>query len=70
MRLHFESEEDLRRYIAEQVLTTTEVTEMLGVTRQMVNKLVKGDKLHPFKSSGAISLFFKTDVEKYLKSKG
>lgn len=66
MRLHFESTEDLRRYIAEQVLTSTDVMEILNVSRQRLNDMLKQGKFEPFKSQKATKLFFREDIERAL----
>ncbi len=67
MRLHFESDEDLRRYIAEQVLTTSDLKDTLDVSRQRIYAMLEQGKFVPFKEQKSIRLFFKDDVEKALE---
>lgn len=63
MRLHFESDEDLRAYIAEQVLTSPEVLEMLNVTKPRLHAMLAQGKFKPFKDISQIRLFFREDIE-------
>ncbi|SMO59607.1 helix-turn-helix domain-containing protein [Melghirimyces algeriensis] len=59
---HFETKKDLVRYIQDQVLTTAEVMEILGVTRQNITRLVKKGDLKPIKE-GSVKLYLREEVE-------
>lgn len=59
----------LRTFLAENLLTTSEVSEMLQVSRQRVVDLVKSGKLEPVKQSTQGYIFLRADVEN-LKMKG
>jgi predicted DNA-binding transcriptional regulator AlpA len=52
-----------RKFIIDEVLTTPEAMEFLGISRSRISSLIKGGKLLPVKKSGAISLFLKSDLE-------
>ncbi|MBQ4098947.1 MAG: DUF2442 domain-containing protein [Clostridia bacterium] len=56
--------DNLNKFVAENVLTTYEVMNLLNCSRQYVNELVKNQKLHPIKSYERITLFLKSEVEK------
>lgn len=58
----FKTKEDLVRFLADQVLTTAEVMEILGVTRQNITRLVKKGDLKPIKD-GSVKLYFRKDIE-------
>lgn len=60
---------DFKKLVKNNILTTTEVAEILKVTRQRVNVLVKNKELLPFKQTPQISLFFRDDIDDYLKNK-
>lgn len=59
---HFETKKDLVRFLADQVLTTAEVMEILGVTRQNITRLVKKGDLTPLKD-GSVKLYLREEVE-------
>ena len=60
----------MRLWVKYNVLSTAEVAEKLGVTRQMVNLLVKDGRLKPIKQSANNTLFFLADVEAYIQNRG
>lgn len=62
MPYNFQTRNDLINFISNEVLTTSEVIELLGYSRQYVNQLVKKEKLIPIKKVGNTTLFFKSDV--------
>ena len=53
----------------EEILNTTDVTQMLGCSRQYLFKLVKMAKLNPIKVMQKDKLFLKSDIEKWLENK-
>lgn len=59
---HFETKKDLIHYIQDQVLTTAEVMDILGVTRQNITRLVKKGDLKPIKD-GSVKLYLLEEVE-------
>ena len=63
----FHTENELKEFIRNNVLTTTEATEMLDCSRQYINKLVSENKLIPIKKISNVTLFLKSDIEARLK---
>jgi|GEM_PF-961444 len=55
--------ESLRKFIQEEVLTTPEAIELLGVTRARISQLIRNGKLVPVKKTDKVSLFLREDVE-------
>lgn len=58
----FKDEKELRKFINEEILFTSEVAELLNCTRQYIYKLVKEGKLEPVKTATKERLFFKSDI--------
>jgi predicted DNA-binding protein YlxM (UPF0122 family) len=59
----FETEDELRTFISENMLATSEVTDLLGCTRQGVDDMIKRGKLTPLKRIERITtIFWKPDV--------
>lgn len=54
--------EDFRNFVAERVINTAEVMEVLECSRQNVNDLVKRKKLIPIKKNQKNMLFLKSEV--------
>lgn len=63
----FNTEDELRNFIQDNVITTTEAIQILGCSRQYINKLVSENKLIPIKKISNVTLFFKSDVKARLK---
>ncbi|MGC7872599.1 DNA-binding protein [Desulfosporosinus sp. SYSU MS00001] len=59
---HFETKEELTKYLAEEIINTAEAVEILGCTRQNIDDLVKRKKLVPIKVFPRDRIFFKSDV--------
>lgn len=59
----FNSEEELRQFIAENVMTTSDVLEYLDISRAGLKYLIDEGKITPFKDQRAIRLFFRSDIE-------
>ena len=63
--LKFNTREEYIEYTCENLLSTQYVTEILGVSRQYLNILVKDNKIKPVVNVGRFNLFYKPDVLKY-----
>lgn len=63
----FNTDEEIKQFISENIISTGEAAEILGCTRQYINHLVKENKLIPIKKINYITLFLKSDVEARLK---
>ncbi len=59
------SDEYFKHFLRHNVLTASEVAEILEVTRQTVNLYVKEGKIEFIKNTPNGMLFFKPDIEKY-----
>jgi len=68
MKYTFESDDDLILFINENIITTMEVAEILGCTRQNIDNMVKKGKLTPVKQTLRDKLFFKADILERVKS--
>lgn len=64
---NFTTDEDLKQFIADNIISTGEAAELLGCSRQYINQLVKENKLIPIKKINYITLFLISDVEARLK---
>lgn len=64
---NFTTDEELKQFITDNIITTGEAAELLGCSRQYINQLVKENKLIPIKKINYITLFLKSDVEARLK---
>ncbi|WP_028400350.1 helix-turn-helix domain-containing protein [Ectobacillus panaciterrae] len=53
---------DKRQFIRDEVLTTPEAQELLGISRARMSTMIKSGKITPIKKSGAISLFLREDL--------
>ena len=62
MYLQFETKEGFLKWAVENILTTTEVEELLGASKQAVRQSVKNGKLSPLKEVGRVNLYLKEDV--------
>ncbi|MGW5980175.1 helix-turn-helix domain-containing protein [Bacillus mycoides] len=51
-----------RKFIKEEVLTTPEAIEFLGISRARLSQMIKKGKITPVKKLGCVSLFLKDDV--------
>ncbi|MBW7652033.1 helix-turn-helix domain-containing protein [Anoxybacillus sp. ST4] len=67
MKYHFTSRKELEDFIKNEVLTTSEVVEILGVTRQRVSQMISSGKLNPIKKLRGDSLFLRQDIEERKK---
>lgn len=64
MQYHLNSRQEVEDFIRNEVLTTSEVKEILNVTRQRLHALVSAEKLKPIKRLKSESLFLRTDIER------
>lgn len=64
---HFETREDLGRFVTEEVLNSAETIEFLEISRERLSQLIKDGKLLPIKKMLKDSLFLKTDLEEKKK---
>ena len=58
--------DDFKAFVNQRTISTSEVCEILGSTRQNVNDLVKRDRLHPIKDMEVTKLFLKAEIESRL----
>lgn len=63
MQYVFNSREEVEEFIRNEVLTTSEAVEILGITRQRMSKLISDGKLTPVKKLRGDSLFLRSDIE-------
>ncbi|PHD29916.1 helix-turn-helix domain-containing protein [Bacillus wiedmannii] len=55
---------DTHQWVRDNVMTTPEAIEILGVSRSRMSRMIKDGKIVPAKKLGCISLFLKSDLEK------
>ncbi|KAB2400734.1 MULTISPECIES: helix-turn-helix domain-containing protein [Bacillus cereus group] len=63
---HFNSKDELMKFMENDVLTVTEASEIMGFSRQRFNKLVSDGRLTPIKKAKGTkspNLFLRSDVE-------
>jgi DNA processing protein len=65
--LRFETMEQLRAFLSEELLFTNEATQLLEITPQRLNQLVHAGKILPIKSSRTGTLFLKRELEERKK---
>ena len=61
------SDEELKLFISENVITTMEVAELLNCSRQNVDDLVRRKKLIPIRKTHRDKWFLKSDILARLK---
>ncbi|MCM3179735.1 helix-turn-helix transcriptional regulator [Cytobacillus horneckiae] len=67
--LNFKSVEEFKSFIESELLTTREVADLLGCSRQNIKQLVDYKTLVPVKQTSRERLFFKADVIDYMNNK-
>ncbi|WP_420870474.1 helix-turn-helix domain-containing protein [Halalkalibacterium halodurans] len=67
MKYEFNSKQELLEFVSREVLTTSEATKFLGITRQRMSKLINDGKIVPVKKLRGDSLFFREDLEQKKK---
>ncbi|MBK5450906.1 DNA-binding protein [Bacillus sp. TH22] len=59
---NFETKEQLTKFIQDEILNSSEALDILGCSRQYLNKLIKEEKLIPIKETRRDRLFYKQDI--------
>ncbi|WP_421663690.1 helix-turn-helix domain-containing protein [Lysinibacillus telephonicus] len=62
MEYNFQNKEEFIKLVQSEVLTSSEVLDILGITRQSLNSLVKRGKITPIKELSRDKLFLREDV--------
>lgn len=57
------SKEEIKKWIASEVIDTSEARALLNCSRQYISELVSKEKLIPIKTASTSKLFFKSDVK-------
>ncbi|MCC5465558.1 helix-turn-helix domain-containing protein [Pelosinus baikalensis] len=68
MKYQFKSDEELKLFISDNIITTMEAAAILNCSRQNIDKMVKGNKLIPVKQTQRDKLFLKSDVMVHIKT--
>ena len=58
---------DKRQWVHDNVMTTPEAIEILGISRARLSHLIRNGKITPIKKLGCTSLFLREDLEKKLE---
>lgn len=58
---------DKRKWVHDNVMTTPEAIEILGISRSRLSHLIRNGKIVPVKKLGCTSLFLREDLEKKLE---
>lgn len=61
--ISFENYEQIKEFIANEVLVTSEATKFLNISSQRLHQLIQSGKLVPIKTTKSGSLFLKKDLE-------
>ncbi|HGO9421107.1 TPA: DNA-processing protein DprA [Bacillus cereus] len=61
--ISFENYEQIKEFIANEVLITSEATKFLNISSQRLHQLIQSGKLVPIKTTKSGSLFLKKDLE-------
>ncbi|MFK4313129.1 MULTISPECIES: helix-turn-helix domain-containing protein [unclassified Bacillus (in: firmicutes)] len=56
-----------RKWVFDNVLTTPEAIELLGISRARLSHMIRNGKITPIKKLGCVSLFLREDLEKKLE---
>lgn len=62
MKYQFNSDDELKKFISENVITTMEVAEIKKCSRQNIDKMVRSGKITPVKQTQRDKLFLKSDI--------
>ncbi|KJJ41843.1 DNA-binding protein [Bacillus subtilis] len=63
MEFHLRGRQAVEDFIHNEVLSTTEVAEILNVNKQRMSALINTERIVPVKKIGRTSLFLRQDVE-------
>ncbi|HFK1517136.1 TPA: helix-turn-helix domain-containing protein [Bacillus cereus] len=58
---------DKRKWAFDNVMTTPEAIEYLGISRARMSNMIKNGKITPLKKQGCTSLFLREDLENKLE---
>ncbi|MGM2859641.1 helix-turn-helix domain-containing protein [Bacillus cereus group sp. Bce021] len=58
---------DKHQWVRDNVMTTPEAIEILGISRARLSHLIRNGKITPIKKLGCTSLFLREDLEKKLE---
>ncbi|MGM0748798.1 MAG: DNA-binding protein [Bacillota bacterium] len=67
MEYHLRGRQEVEDFIKTEVLSTTEASEILGVNKQRMSKLIIDKRMIPVKKIGTTKLFLRHDVENLKK---
>ncbi|MBT2627192.1 helix-turn-helix domain-containing protein [Bacillus sp. ISL-32] len=67
MEYHLKSRQEVEDFIKNEVLTTPEAQEILGVSTTRISQLISNGKLTPIKKLRGVSLFLRSDIEQKKK---
>ncbi|MEC1663364.1 helix-turn-helix domain-containing protein [Bacillus halotolerans] len=67
MEFHLRGRQEVEDFINNEVLSTTEVAEILDVNKQRMSALLNTERIIPVKKIGRTSLFLRQDVESLKK---
>lgn len=56
------SMEQLKAYLAEEIITSAEAVEILGISRARLSKLIQEERLVPLKKLAKESIFLKSEI--------
>ncbi|MFC9657049.1 helix-turn-helix domain-containing protein [Bacillus subtilis] len=63
MEFNLRGRQEVEDFVKSEVLSTTEVAEILGVNKQRMSKLINGGRIKSVKKIGNTSLFLRQDAE-------
>lgn len=67
MKYYLESREEVEDFIRNEVLTSPEAIELLGISKARMTKLLEDGKVIPIKKLPRGSLFLRSDIEQKKK---
>lgn len=63
MEFHLRGRQEVEGFVKTEVLSTSEVAEILGVNKQRMSKLISDKRIEVVKKIGNTSLFLRQDAE-------
>ncbi|WP_017695884.1 helix-turn-helix domain-containing protein [Bacillus subtilis] len=63
MEFHLRGRQEVEDFVKTEVLSTSEVAEILGVNKQRMSKLISDKRIEAVKKIGNTSLFLRQDAE-------
>lgn len=58
----FRTRDEMEKFLCEEIVTSSEAEELLGVARQTLNSLKNRLKLFPIIERGRVTLYWKADI--------